>query len=473
MATYETVGVNLELVAKKIGVQELRRELKQISKEAEHTKKLLNKVATGRSGKDQGLVGAFGDQAIRNIQNKHKKLNRDILNEANRFKMEYLGIMFGGMALQRAFGGMIKNVYAGFTELTKGAVNPLSTSLTRLEANTKFLQFALVDAAAPFITRIADALSSMALALAKSDPSTLQTLAIAIGALATAGWLLSFTGQGILLWDAVGRVLKSASSTEVGKINNLSAALKGLGAAAAALVAIKLTFDIIKLFKTDGGDLDAAVILGATSLGALLGSFLGGPLGALIGAGVGAVAGVVTVTLDAAFEIFKNEGGFLAGMSKIHEAMKAALMNTGWKMFIPTVGPFLLVREGIAQLRLAGEVEVTEELKPAIEDLQAAQLLSTTTAPEIENLGNTITAAFTPALEKMNEPLATSVDEMKGLNNNIIHNMTRINEIGPSLEEDTRRRQDNAAAIWDQARAQAKLNKEIAAEGREEGVSEV
>jgi len=44
---------------------------------------------------------------------------RELSKESKRFKAEYMGIMFAGMALQRSFGGLFKGMIKDYKELSK------------------------------------------------------------------------------------------------------------------------------------------------------------------------------------------------------------------------------------------------------------------------------------------------------------------------------------------------------------------
>ena len=122
---------------------------------------------------------------------------------ARRFKAEYLSIMFAGMQLQRTFGGLFKQLISNYKEFTKESVTPLSESLIRLEANWKFLKFALLDAAEPLIKPIADFFANLAISVSKMNPETLSSLVGVIGGLALLGGLAFTFGQGALLFSSL------------------------------------------------------------------------------------------------------------------------------------------------------------------------------------------------------------------------------------------------------------------------------
>jgi len=148
--------------------------------------------------------------------------NKAVEKEAKRFKGEYMSIMFGGMALQRAFGGLFKSMIADYKEFTKESVTPLGESLTRLEANWKFLKFAMVDAASGLLGWIADGLASMAKSMSKMNPTVLAGLVGVIGGLGALGGAMVAIGQGVLFWEGLSFILK------IGKFKDLNKVMGGL-----------------------------------------------------------------------------------------------------------------------------------------------------------------------------------------------------------------------------------------------------
>jgi len=142
--------------------------------------------------------------SILNKEIKHRKNYNDaVAKEQKRFKGEYMGLMFGGMALQRAFGGLLKTLISDYKALTKESLTPLGESLIGLEANWKFLKFAMVDASGPLITKITDMMSNLATTLAKTDPALLTKIFGAIGGLAVVGGIASVFGQGALFFTSI------------------------------------------------------------------------------------------------------------------------------------------------------------------------------------------------------------------------------------------------------------------------------
>ncbi len=78
------------------------------------------------------------------------KAARNAQIQTKRFKMEFLGIMFMGMALQRLFKGMTFSTTKFFNKLTEGQTDA-GKAVTRLGAGFEFLKFTMGNAIAEFV----------------------------------------------------------------------------------------------------------------------------------------------------------------------------------------------------------------------------------------------------------------------------------------------------------------------------------
>jgi len=146
--------------------------------------------------------GGMAGMNVKDLDKLNHRMN--VLGKRTRtFKMHWLGIMFAGMALQRMFGKLFKTLIEDYKELTKESLTPLGESLISLEANWKFLKFAMVDAASPLIMKITDMLSSMAVTLAKADPEILTKIFKSIASLAGVGGVAGVLGQGALMFGSI------------------------------------------------------------------------------------------------------------------------------------------------------------------------------------------------------------------------------------------------------------------------------
>jgi len=175
-----------------------------------------------------------------------KNVTDSNLKERKRFKAEYLSVMFAGMALQRAFGGLFKSMITDYKEFTKGSVTPLSESLTRLEANWKFLKFAMVEAGSKELRWLADSFAGMAKAMSKMPDWVLKGLVAVIGAGAIAGTGMTAFGQGALFFSSMGNV--AANKEGLNNINNTLRKMNGQDP-----VALKAGTDWLKAFSRAAG----------------------------------------------------------------------------------------------------------------------------------------------------------------------------------------------------------------------------
>lgn len=163
------------------------------------------------------------------------------------FKMEYLGIMFAGMAVDRVMTQLFKNMIKDYKEFTKNAATPLSKSLTRLEANWKFLKFSIVEVMSGFLTSALDKIANFMNKLAKADPSKLKLLGSSLLILAGAAKLFMIGGQAMLGLEAIKTFIARRNLNRMtkatGKINKLNYALRGLAGAAGITLSISAVFD--------------------------------------------------------------------------------------------------------------------------------------------------------------------------------------------------------------------------------------
>jgi len=178
------------------------------------------------------------DKKIKHKQKLNENYNNATIKESKRFKAENLSIMFAGMALQRAFGGLFKSMIKDYKEFTKESVTPLSKSLLGLEANWKFLKFAMIDAASPYLSTIADFFSGIAKGISKMNPTTLAILTGVIGTLAVVGTVATVYGQIALLFTS----LASAAANKAGLLALKNAVLATNGLPTGAVISKATTF---------------------------------------------------------------------------------------------------------------------------------------------------------------------------------------------------------------------------------------
>jgi len=113
----------------------------------------------------KGTKGAGGleldEKETKRVQSQLKNAQREVaatkaaiqkgmIRPIQRFKMEFLGIMFFGMALQRFFGNFLKSIMATYKQVTEGQ-DAMSKSTLRLSAAWEFFKFSVMEALEPFI----------------------------------------------------------------------------------------------------------------------------------------------------------------------------------------------------------------------------------------------------------------------------------------------------------------------------------
>jgi len=277
---------------------------------------------------------------------KQKNIKKQSLRYATRFRGEYMSIMFGGMMLQRTFGGLFKTLISDYKEFTKESVTPLSESLTSLEANWKFLKFAMIDAASPILGAIADWFAGIAKSLSKMDSNTLSGLTYLIGSFAVFGTVLAGIGQGVLFWEGLKSVLKIGKYGELKKVmtgmENLPSATKfGAGtkflnsiekAAGIGLIAWSISDMFSGLDKLESGDWLGS-IYNAMSAGAKLwggvellkGNTAKGGALAIIGVSIDLLEkGTLFQNIASVIGIFAGLGG---GIAEVILQMKKKIFN--------------------------------------------------------------------------------------------------------------------------------------------------
>lgn len=105
-------------------------------------------VRNGGGGGFQNLGIRDLDKEAKNAAAATKKLNKSIQDakkSLKEFKMEYLSVMFFGMAIQRAFMGILRAGYQTWSTVTDGT-SKAGGAMTQLQAAWEFFKFSLFDA---------------------------------------------------------------------------------------------------------------------------------------------------------------------------------------------------------------------------------------------------------------------------------------------------------------------------------------
>jgi len=175
------------------------------------------------------------------------------------FKMELLGIMFFGMAMQRFFVGFLKEATMKFLDVTDRAT-ALGKSVTELQANFAVLQLTLISDLEPALTVITEILSDLIfwfLGLPSPIRRVIGSLTLLGAALGVALFFIGTMGLGItslmqfiggtaapavaglaLSFDGVAVSSAAATTSTGGFVSTLTAAFVGLNASLVAIIAL-------------------------------------------------------------------------------------------------------------------------------------------------------------------------------------------------------------------------------------------
>ncbi len=164
----------------------------------------LNKV--GMSMNSVGRITDVGtgrfvkmEQAVAAVSRTMGGLNK----RASTFDMRLLSLLFGGMALQRAFGGVLRGLFNTFSK-AEDNTSGLSQATTRLSASWEFMKFSIMDALnTEFFIGMIDGLINFIDWLSQLDSKWKVTfLAVSTGLFLLGGTMM-LIGQFKLGWDAI------------------------------------------------------------------------------------------------------------------------------------------------------------------------------------------------------------------------------------------------------------------------------
>jgi len=259
-------------------------------------------------GVDKGKIAGLDTKGMTELNDKMNALTKI----TKTFKMHWLGIMFAGMALDKAMSGLIKGMIKDYQELTKEAVTPLSESLNGLTANWKFLKFTILSVSSSWVIKLTDFFANMTGWISRQDPKLLSAIGMGILALAAAGKTFMIGGQFALAASSITNFLadyKLNKAKTVGKsieslgtsLGNMSGFTKGAITAGLALTATISTIQLLTDEKSSplqrGLNVASMTVLGAW-LGSLIAPGIGTAIGAVIGASVGVVINVIDIKLE-------------------------------------------------------------------------------------------------------------------------------------------------------------------------------
>jgi hypothetical protein len=105
-------------------------------------------VAAKRLKKEQAELNRFSQTFARQMGLTEKQTVQAFKRgkaAARQFRSEFLSIMFFGMAMERAFGGLLRSAHATFKQMTEGT-DKANNAMTHLSAAWEFFKFSLFEA---------------------------------------------------------------------------------------------------------------------------------------------------------------------------------------------------------------------------------------------------------------------------------------------------------------------------------------
>jgi len=239
-----------------------------------------------------------------------------------RFRMEFLGIMFFGMQLQRTFKGMTISTTKFFMKVTEGQTEA-GQAITRLSASWQFLKFSLGEAIAefikstPFLLDMLDTLSQWV------QENKKLSAGIVLSLLVIGSGMFTFAQLGLAA-QALDKMFPAVAGAIKGGFGKIFAS--GIKIGISLFLVWKGYHDIMEGIKE--GDMWKSVkgILEMGLAGAIIGSMIAGLAGAGAGFLVGISLGLVIkwffvkgkqISLEEEMEIQKERTRELEIMGKI------------------------------------------------------------------------------------------------------------------------------------------------------------
>jgi len=203
----------------------------------------------------------FNGELIKNSKVTRKMFDQNI-KQVGRFKMEYLSLMFGFMAIGKASRKMWQSAVKTYSDVM-GENNAFLQQTNKVRAAWEFLKFSLVDALmqGDLFRNIVDAIVGIVDKMSDwigQHPELGKWIMIITGALMAIAPVISGIASMMLLWGGITKLL--GGSTGVG---GLSAAFGGLGlAGVAAFVVIAVAAwsmkeEVVKAYKAMKKSTDA------------------------------------------------------------------------------------------------------------------------------------------------------------------------------------------------------------------------
>lgn len=276
--TREQISVELRLLS-----TEFSKGLKKINKDLSKTNfgKFSKNFKKGFDNIEVGMGGTLNQ--VGKLKGATQRLGQQFGTATKMmqgFRMEFLGIMFGGMLIQRIFQGLIRSAKETFMKISEGAT-PAGKAITALSAEMTFLRFTvgrvLGEALLPMLPAIIEIVRNIK-AWVNENPKLASGLLLA-------GFLL-----GLLLFTVGSLTLLISSLTNLFTVGLGGAMAKALGGgvlgfaklfAIAFLIGILIfaIIDIVLLWEKDWKSAMKAMAIAVLALGAIVAIVLGGVAG--------------------------------------------------------------------------------------------------------------------------------------------------------------------------------------------------
>lgn len=226
MAGTDTLRKKIELLIQVKGRQKVAQDLALFKRD-------LSKSFAGISGGQKGFAGVKGkDLSLLNKNAKQLGLNMNAAAlKTRKFKMEYLGLMFAGMALQKVTLGFLRSAITSYNKAFEEQ-SKFEKATGKLTAAWTFFKFQLIDTLAnsKLFGAMIDMLSRFVDWLSNLSDSGIMAIVGAIGGAAIGGTLLFALSQIVLAVDSAKMAfpgLKTTGKNAIGAIQKIAAA--GIG----------------------------------------------------------------------------------------------------------------------------------------------------------------------------------------------------------------------------------------------------
>lgn len=137
-----SIRAEIQTLFKSVGAQATAKDIKQITNEYNKLGKTSVSVAHGT----RAVTGQ-----LKKVDGQLKTTTKTVNTFRQRFNFAWLSVMFGGMAIQKAFQGIFDKGFKTFRDLA-GETNFLNQQMERLKAATTLLKFTLGEALAGTLT---------------------------------------------------------------------------------------------------------------------------------------------------------------------------------------------------------------------------------------------------------------------------------------------------------------------------------